>query len=295
MNADTFSVQGTTHRINQDYAMSVATEDEVAIIVSDGCSSAVVNGVNNTDTGTRLLARAVAQHVFQPPLDDNSHCQRVLTTANYFRKAMSLERESLFATLMVAHATPSAVHIRVIGDGTVVVRRRTGQLIFFDIKFPNGAPYYLQYEYDPNYRNMYRNNLGGANYTVERTIVEPDKIKTDSWNGFVPLTEEEFTKNPEGYFSLKLTIDPLGNDLIVLMSDGISQCIRHEVEGVTKTPVVIPMRNVAEPFLAFKSYHGEFVHKRAGRVMKQFREDGWQNMDDLTMAAIYIPDKKAQS
>ena len=45
MNADTFFIQGTTHKVCQDYALSCysPSEDEVAIVVCDGCSSADVD------------------------------------------------------------------------------------------------------------------------------------------------------------------------------------------------------------------------------------------------------------
>ena len=297
MNIDTFFTQGTTHKVNQDYALSCFNhnENKAAIIVCDGCSSAEVQvgsrRINNTDTGVRLLARAAAKHIFQDNIGLDKMFQRILATANGFRAALSLERESMYATLLVAYADDALIHVHCVGDGAVALRERdTGDIRFFELSFPNGAPYYLQYEYDDGSRDLYQANCGEANYEIQESLLKADDTieVRGTQRSRVPLDSSAI--GGMGYFTFDLMEYRSKYDMVALISDGISNFIRRMDGATSRISERVDALDVAEHLLRFKGFNGAFVERRCTRAMLEFENLGWQNTDDLSVAAMYLPE-----
>ena len=57
----------------------------------------------------------------------------------------------------------------------------------------------------------------------------------------------------------------------------------------------VPTLDVVQSLMGFKNHQGEFVQRRAGRAIKQFRDEGWMNLDDLTIAAIHRTHEEQKS
>ena len=77
-------------------------------------------------------------------------------------------------------------------------------------------------------------------------------------------------------------------DLVAIMSDGASAFERFNETNTGREPVSIPMADVLKEITSFKNYNGEFVQRRCQKALKQCRANGWQNMDDFSIGAIYV-------
>lgn len=270
MNTDVYFTQGSTHRICEDYALA----SEKQVVISDGCSTGT-----HTDFGARLLAAAAMQQNRQS-LRNEERWSRILASADVYRKSVGLPVQSLAATLLIArwidNANPS-IAVDIIGDGSIMARRREdGVYDVYNVNFPSGAPYYLRYHLSDE-----DHKLWGEKFGWER--------KCSSWKwapGWEqPKKESEIVFGKEetgvivGVYNFPLEI----YDLVAITSDGAESFLTTAESGETRR---VSMFEIFQEVLAFKNTRGEFVHKRCVKAFRQFRESGWENADDFSLAAI---------
>lgn len=267
MNTDVFFNQGSTHRVCEDYALASDTQ----VVISDGCSTGT-----HTDFGARLLAAAAMQHN-RPTLRDDERWSRILASADVYRRSVGLPIQSLAATLLIVRIVEPVIAVDVLGDGTVMARRKEdGIFDIYNINFPSGAPYYLRYNISDSDQEEWEKRFG-----CERVIT--------SWkwapNWGRPAQNEELVQKLNDTRIIARTFQfPLEDyDLVAITSDGAESFLTTAESGETRR---VSMFEVFREVLAFKNTRGEFVHKRCVKAFRQFRENGWENADDFSLAAI---------
>ena len=285
MNTDVFFTQGSTHKICQDYAISNRRDKDgnilgpAFVVVCDGCS-----GAEDSDFGARLLARAAVKYNDRF-LTNDQRLNRILATADMYRQSLSLPIQSLCATLLTAVETTHNIEVSIVGDGVVYARRRDGTAVIYEYRYPFGAPYYLRYSLSQQDEEEYGKKFGWCRITVVYAITgEETKIVRSELNNGRPS---------DGLPALSCmpafrTFDKSIFDLVAIMSDGASAFERFNETNTGREPVSIPMADVLKEMTSFKNYNGEFVQRRCQKALKQCRANGWQNMDDFSIGAIYV-------
>lgn len=270
MNTDVYFTQGSTHRICEDYALA----SEKQVVISDGCSTGV-----HTDFGARLLSAAATQQNKQS-LQDEERWSRILASADVYRKSLGLPIQSLAATLLIARIIEDEhpyIAVDMIGDGTVAARfRGSNTYVVHNINFPSGAPYYIRYNLSNEDQKTWGEKFGWKR-----------KCTVGTWT----VNESNLSQKSELFFGKeqnKIIADtykfPICHyDLVVLTSDGAESFLTTEASGETRR---ISMFEIFQEVLAFKNTRGEFVHKRCVKSFRIFRDRGWINADDFSLAAI---------
>jgi len=269
MKIDTFFVQGTTHRVCQDYAL----HGEDFIILCDGCSSKP-----DTDIGARLLARAAVQTLKEEgTLSVEEFQQRLLGTALGYCQALGLSIDCLFATLLMAFPFKSGWAIQMLGDGTLAYRE-DGSLHIYDISYPTNAPFYPIYRKN---REMLEEYLEyGSTLVIRHVIIGPDGSVTKD----TKATEEILSFPKDWGATAWQDYLPSISD-IALFSDGASSCVLPVDKGTSKESEPVDVVDVVKELMAIKSYQGAFVTRR---VRMALRRKGWQNTDDLSVGLIHM-------
>lgn len=275
MHSDTFFTIGTSHAICQDYALAGTTKQGKAYaVVADGCSSSA-----HTDFGARLLAAAAAERVQDLFCDPVS----IICLAQALTPQCFPQKTILDSTLLLAQESEGGVTVDMYGDGFIIARRRDGTLVVISHDF-NNAPPYLTYLLDKNRMCEYLKYTGGK-YT--RTVTDMIKGKLD-YQHELPYTRELTSKDPTteqfcnwAYYSHNFPLNQY--DLVVLASDGLASFIDSEGKPVPIDIFVSEVTNV-------KTFAGEFMIRRAKRMLQHAREQGGQHYDDLGLAAIYLGD-----
>lgn len=285
INRDVFFVQGTTHHVNQDFAICGGEEKPWAI-VSDGCSNArrLPTDPVLTDIGSRLLSLSAIPYLFHEHFSDDSFCHTVLAEANSHLRGLRLSVDALSATLLTAILSGESIKTRVIGDGNIVARKRgSGDLEVFEVQFlPGGiraktAPYYLRYELDPKIKKSWLEQFGGAYQVNHYTILADGDIVKSERQGQVEAGK---------VFCLSQSFPIDEYDMVALLSDGLNAFTRC-INDITKEQVVVPTCEVVQAFFGYKrNYKGEFVKRRCKRALETVKKQGWQNTDDFSKAVI---------
>jgi len=279
MNVDAFFTKGTTHTVCQDYARTGWKEDHPYAIISDGCSAAP-----DSDFGARLLTQAAESYIFRDTeMGDQAFGHAIIAKADTFASALSLNPTALNATLLIVQSRgPGSVSARIIGDGVMAWKAKDdGRIVIHNVIYPSGAPYYLQYERNPEDKNQYLEQFGGR-CDVDRWDAGWEKV-TD-WHHY------EYKSFSTLYIpSISWTLSFKEVHWMALFSDGVTQFMRPEKSTTTKRLEHVPVEEVVAEFTNFKpqdnpNYSGGFVQRRARRVFKDHPE--WQNTDDFSMAVI---------
>ena len=265
INADSFFTIGKTHQVCQDYAVSSPQGDY--IVVSDGCSS-----VPDTDIGARLLVKKAEEYLrllrYGRTYDFNSLPNFSILGALDCTQSLEMRKSCLSATLLLANRDGNVVETIVSGDGFIVGRfRETGDLRIYQYHYKSGAPFYLYYSLAEESAHNYFLDFGTTRVVTSTCVFSDNRPPiVASWN-----EAANFFLGP--IFSLNQY------DLIVLGTDGLASFM--------SCSNLVPVIDVIQELLAFKTYQGEFVQRRCRRAFELFQEVGWVNTDDVAVAAIF--------
>lgn len=285
INRDVFFTQGTTHNVNQDFAIC-GGEEAPWVIVSDGCSNArrLPSDPVLTDIGARLLALSAIPYLFNEHFTEDNFCHTVLAEANSHLRGLRLPADVLSATLLTATLHNEIIKTRVIGDGNIVARKRdSGNLEVFEIQFlPGGlrnkaAPYYLRYELNPEIKNSWLEQFGGT-YQINRYTITTDAIINSS--------KQQGQVEKTNVFCLNYAFPVAEYDMVALFSDGLNAFTRC-INAITKQTISVPTCDVIRAFFDYKrNYKGDFVKRRCKKTFNTIEKQDWQNTDDFSKGVI---------
>lgn len=267
MKIDTFFTKGKSHRVCQDFTW----KGETSLVVADGCS-----GSSHTDTGARLLALSAAEILKKPPAfyGDDFFLQ-IARKAGGAALDLGLPADSIDSTLLCARCDDRNVEIFTAGDGFIVAGYRCGTVYSGKVEYKGNLPFYASYFLSPNRLS------GFLNARAEREV-STFSLEDKKW---IPV-EENFLhfKGFTGYF--KEARERLA--FIALFSDGADSFYRSCRTSTGRYWEPVGAHRVIEPFLTFKKGAGEFVVRRARKVLKEFESGGIYHSDDLSIGVIHF-------
>jgi|GEM_PF-1432791 len=284
MQVDHAFVIGDSHKVCEDYARSGFTDDRDEhqphigyAFLSDGCS-----GSDDTDFGARLLVSS-AEDFFRRrrDIEDLNDMRSIILNASFAQRSLALKQECLDATLLGVWAG-SRVHILGMGDGLIVIKMKSGNIIVFDIESPCGYPIYPSYLLD--------------RYRLQGVQKEMQKVEEKGWHvgytffgedGFVDYDKRFFWSNNAAVFMQEWSRDDEDDhdgdciETVALFSDGVKSFLDSRRETV-------PWEAVVREMIAFKGHRGQFVKRRMHGFLRACERRGWSHHDDVSMAAVYL-------
>lgn len=280
MNSDAFFSMGKTHEVCQDYARAGDTNSHQYAIVSDGCSSSP-----DTDFGSRFLTLATIQGCERFPLK-RLRADWVIWRAEDIAKGCNLSPYCLDATLLaILPASENSFNIHVCGDGVVIIGNTDGSFDMWDFDCA-GAPSYLSYLLDDaRLASYYAEGYGIWKTTHYRRDPNTTVWVEIPWNGQGEDLEDvsELCRFSPQTPDINWKIEPKkeGIAFIMVVSDGI-----HSFQRSSDLQPV-PIQEVANHLVDFKSFTGQFVTRRCRAFEKFCVKERWHHNDDLGVAAIY--------
>ena len=277
MNSDSFFTIGSTHKVCEDYALSVNECSDGRlnpfIALSDGCSSAP-----NTDFGSRILVKAI----------ENLYCiqgispEDPLLTELIWEKALNaitqisgLTIHSLDATLLFAYKSDKNINVVIIGDGAVSAKAKDGNIFTKTIEYKGNAPLYLSYLHTSDTERMKRRE---AEFDCTKIVSNIHHRKGNIINRVDAVSSniiERFSFPIEDF------------DYVSIFSDGCNSFVQQEIDGGTKVNQSMPEHVIIEFAMDFKNNGGEFVRRRCQRFLKDLATANAKSTDDFTMTTIY--------
>ncbi len=267
-NLDWYFTIARQHIVCEDYAL--AGWDPVPyVMVCDGCSSS-----ENTDVGARLLAWSAKKALQEcwrdtesslPAYDEFGYT--VVKNARASVDLLNINSSCLDATLLLAFYVRECCYVYVYGDGYIISVDLSGKLAYRKVSFEKNMPYYLTYRINEGRRMAY---------------VSVNKGETEVKTLFEYVGEQEHASRMNYDAPLILTFPEDEYQLVTLVSDGGSSLI--SVEDNKK----IPVREVLEQLVAYKTTKGEFVKRRAKRMLKNYDKRGISLTDDLSIATMLL-------
>lgn len=278
MNADAFFTIGSTHKVCQDYAL--AGKDYA--LLSDGCSSG-----GDTDFGSRLMCQAGKKYI-------NSTTPRMffdgtILKSSFYALNIDMNVDCLLATVMAVRVCPTSpvYEVLIAGDGVIAAKHKTEGLFVATFDFESGAPYYLRYCLDTTARKRYCEQFGSW---IKRTsfIIKPDgkeetgEYPEDRWEG-----EKEHKYEDTGDFGRFVhTFSMEEFEFVAVMSDGVKSFYQQKRTDTSVVNETIPLNKIVPELVGFKNFNGEFVQRRCIKAFAKFREQGWHNADDVSVAVL---------
>lgn len=267
-NLDSFFTIAKQHVICEDYTL-VGSHPIPHLILCDGCSTS-----NHSDVGARILAicaqKALKDFVNASAAIFPSYAefgQRIILNAQQAVELLGLEMSCLDATLMLALLFRESVSVYVYGDGYLATQNTTGELHYVNISYAKNMPYYLTYWLDDKRRSLYSDEHGDGQGVVTLTEFDNHQERLHTMAYDAPLI---FT-----FASSDLR-------LLALMSDGVSSFLA--IESNQK----IPVREVIEGLVAYKTTKGNFVQRRAKRMLKNYHKQEIYPTDDVSVATMLL-------
>jgi len=274
MNSDHYFYIGKTHQVCEDYATSGTVGDETFGIVCDGCSSS-----KHTDFGARLLARAAQSFIHR--LREDIFPELVINKAATQAKALDLPQECLDSTLLVTACNDRTFFARMIGDGCVIVKEKSGRFIVYTADYPGNAPYYLNYLTSKSRNEAFSegwNEYVGSYKYSPGFIVDGDNV--------TPMDSLRIACDPQGEW-LELEIEKDDVEFIAIMSDGVESFEGKIATESSITTQKVECLDVIKELIAFKGVKGQFVKRRAANALKKFSKDNCVHNDDVSIAVVY--------
>jgi len=304
MKTDSAFQIGKTHDICEDFTLTGSLkstgDDAYYTIVSDGCSSSP-----NTDLGARILSYSIAEEIKN--IYNNSanfmfsfNTDSCITRARTSLEALKVSQESLDATSLISYSVDNNTEVLVYGDGCVAIGFEDGRILVINFEFPNGFPFYLNYQPEYSIRHGQWYKIQGQEYpcTITSSIINND-------GSFLELDKEcspefSFSANKKSV-SIFVRQDHYGGRVyfhagentslpkfMVSMSDGISLFYETEDKGTSLINSNIDYRNVINEVLNFKNFNGKFMQRRLNRFIKFCQNNDWHHSDDISFSAIYF-------
>lgn len=268
MTVDSYFAIGKTHLVCQDYAYHDTGKLPFGL-VADGCSSSP-----HTDFGARFLVLGGVERLTL--WGDCLKSEWVIRRAAEAVEETMLPAQCLDSTLGAVFQTlEGKVRAVMTGDGVIIARRRgSGVVEHIDIEFNEGAPGYLSYQLDPKRWQGYINQGLGVR-TVARYL-----------SGWMELTETD-TVDKSNLFDFTVDYDPVDYDLVMVASDGLKS-FQHRV-GNSYEP--IPLCLVVPHLTNIKGFTGQYLVRRMRRFLTKWcPANGWHHNDDVSVAALHIPE-----
>ena len=246
MNVDSFFTQGYSHPICEDYALSNSRRSDFSLIGEPfACLSDGCSTGIHTDIGARLLC-----HLYNK---ERLHFSAYLG-ARKLLEHLGLSTDSILATLIafdfIFTERQNVMYVDVCGDGVIVGITNDDTIRIIDIEYPKSTPFYLHYLSDMKSRQQW-NDITGNKMIINGVIHNNIPIK--------------------GY-----RYDLSKYKAVYAFSDGIKSFIRNRKEG-------IELNEIISYFLPIINNVGEFVKRRANKVLKRLAKDGIEHYDDFSM------------
>jgi len=271
MNSDAAFIKGDSHLICEDYATNYTSQNNLQVVLCDGCSSSQM-----TDVGARILALTSASYL---PVDhpDNPEAllDRITGHLRYLladHAFQSLPATVFDATLLMAKVVGNAVEIITVGDGVIAIKGKSGNLSILNLEYDKGYPRYLSYRLDAKRKELFLEKQSFLKINKYGTYLFKDEDLEDNCVfSCVHSTDLED-------FTMSYVIEDI--EWIALMSDG--------VHSFSCKKELISMFKVVRELLKFKTFTGQFVQRRLNRFKKDCRKWGWEHYDDVSLAVLYL-------
>ena len=284
MNTDCYFEIGNSHTICQDYALAGRINEHLSYaIVSDGCSSSEM-----VDVGARLLAHSAkeylqtAYHEYEelPEIKASTLAVPIIVTATRHARDLMMPLGALDATLLIALSDGKRFISIVYGDGAVIAKKKCDEgdtIIYQDVSFNSGAPYYLSYLLLP------ARNIGYRKHFEEKAIIQKHSVTEGN---FTSLYDPREVTNFNDLYDEAMYCGNEGDfEWVALVSDGIKTYEIHDEEGDVQD---VPEPICIEHFTGYKSYKGKFVERRMRRMRKDCENDRITHYDDISIATIHM-------
>lgn len=282
---------GSSHDDCQDFAISGMLNQNLAYaILSDGCSQSH-DICREVDFGARLICYTARKVLFERFKDtkeftaaftqDDIHAILTKTSgvAEEQRKFFGLHPSSIDATLLVCLSDGKRHNIIVYGDGGFVYKRDgEKELIYTNVEFESGAPYYPSYSLNPARMDAYQSSFGG--YAVRLQTI---KVNDDGSVKRNDLALDNSFSNAfynQTSFSLEGAIP-----FVALTSDGVKSFQRPHKDYPEIIQTLEPEQVVTKMF-GYKNLNGQFAERRMKMMKKEVAEEKWTHYDDVSVAAI---------
>ncbi len=200
---------------------------------------------------------------------------QILDRAKAWRAQLDLNPSCLDATLALGQIFSEGEGRALIwGDGVIGAIRRDGVQEYSVIRYPSGAPPYLNYLASDKRSAQYKYRFG-TRYTITSYEVgreEPVTVKEGDNNELLP---HQFLFSCDTYAAF------------FLCTDGVESFTVREADGSVQP---VPLATVMEHVLDSPNFYGEFIARNVrnyllGRVAKKAR---WAHEDDLSVGGLYL-------
>jgi len=275
MNSDSYFRIGSAHDICDDYALSGANEETTFAVMSDGCS-----GSPMTDFGSRFLTLSTGQLLL------TSHTKKeldnlpktALRKASLMAKSAALDMNCLDATLGYVYNTPKGIQAFLAGDGAIAAKKRNGDISISIIYYVMNTPPYLSYALDGERTKLFLAHTNGCEYIVQNSWLKLEQ------GHFVETANEMMASGATPH---RYLFDKDEYELVMVMSDGICT-FQKPMDDIGKNYNDVDPVEIIKELMSVKSYTGEFIKRRAKRMVKDLCiKKGWRHLDDFSVAALY--------
>ena len=270
INTDHYVIGKNRHRPCEDYAIS-GLEPFPYVIVSDGCSSSPGSHI-----GAMLLTLAARRRMQEmiragEIFDYEAFGKSAIGEAASVSRSLCLPDTVLDATLLIAWVTEDQISVFVYGDGFIIAKRPDESLPrIVEISFESNAPHYLSYQLDDARNRRYGIEMAGK------------KIIRSLGNGFDESLSIAYDAPVQYCFPMQEF------STVLIASDGLSS-----FAGSSGT---VPAAELIREFTAFRNYAGEFLKRRAKRVITACEKKSVIQTDDVSLGAIYCsPQEESQT
>jgi len=279
METDSYYEIGSSHKVCQDYCISIE-EDKIAYaILSDGCSSSKDSAI-----GACLLsitAKSVISHLKdRMSIRSSSYISTfssiLISKIKDIQSSLNISSYMLDATLLVNIIEKETFLCFGWGDGFFISKDTDDNILIKDISYYDEAPYYPSYDIDPTRKSLYQ-----LMYS-DKSVITRATTCLDNEGGYRYSNCIQIN-NP---FSPVLIAegDKVNIKSITLCSDGLKTYYKKDDKEKKKlnTQFIIPK------ILDYKSTKGEFVTRRMSRLKKEMIEAQIQHSDDISCTTIIL-------
>lgn len=268
LSADCAFIIGQSHQTTaqpcQDYALACSLGEQGWALVSDGCSTG-----GRTDIGSRMWAQAAVQLLgLEGPaaLSETTYCaERLLALAQPLLAPFAFEDG--YATLLLAAADAQALRVQVFGDGVVMARYRDGRLKTWNLEYGLNAPRYLNDDRRADCRQKWLDMFG---HQALRVVVN----EYDRDGAQLEVSVQEYVAAEQAGYALQL--ERTGLQALFLCTDG---AVSFEGQGHFDS---------LSPLTLVKNPSGQFMQRRMGALLRQWRKDNKGPTDDLGVACLWM-------
>ena len=270
-NIDSFMTIGNSHEVCEDYIYHSLGVDPY-MILADGCSSS-----KNTDVGARVLVHAARNilnrfiHRTGIPIEADVLGDMIAHEAEETIRKLGLNTSALDATLIIAYRLKDKIIINVFGDGNVILKKKDGTTKIYNYQYAKNMPYYLSYYVDAGRQHQYCKEMFDVDEGGKCLVTA--LYSGDDFN----VSTEDFVKIP----TFVLPIDEY--EMVGIASDGIESFFSPHDNSLRKG-----FKEVIEELTAFKGTVGEFLKRRCKRAVKNYKKEGIEHYDDVSIGVMLL-------